>query len=102
MRAYIGSEDKGLVASSFYNGTILWNLTPMLAVTGGFIIPKSWKESAARRTQDRLRFEVNHTIIDIYEREHPQLPFCYAYFPPGNFWVYEPTSYEKLSQSWRE
>lgn len=102
IRAFVGSDDKGLVASNFYNGRILWNLTPMLVVSGGFVVPNDWVTSIETNTRDRLRFEINHTIIDIYEREHPQLPFCFSYSPTLHRWIYEPTSYEQISQFWRE
>lgn len=94
MRAFVEKEFKGVIKSRWYSGETIWNMTPRLNVTGNFRIEREWKES-----DERLRIEVNYAIIDVYEREHHQLPFCFAYVKNTNSWNYEPASFEEISKT---
>jgi len=91
MKLFSGREEKGLVKSAYYNGTIIWNLNPRFTITGNFEIDKALIDS-----DEMLRIETKSTIIDVYERAHPQLPFSFAYVKQGNYWYYEPASMKEI------
>jgi hypothetical protein len=91
MKLFIGKEEIGLVNSHYYNGTTIWNINPRITITGNFPISSDLIEN-----KNQLRIETNSTIIDVYERPHPQLPFSFAYVKDGNYWYYEPASMNEI------
>ena len=93
MDAYLGKEHIGTIKSHFYSGEIIWNLNPRTIVGGNFGIDKEWTES-----EEIFRIEINPTIIDIYKRHHPQLPFCYTYVREKNAWSYDPAPFSELKK----
>lgn len=68
-----------------YSGTKVWNLNPTLGVSGHFSLP----ESAVGKT-GKLELVVDVTIIDVYKREHTNLPVSWVYMAAGNDWYFEP------------
>lgn len=93
--AHVGKENKGLVRSRYYNGKRLWNLPPRRRVTGNFPVKDDWHS----QKDERLRFGVNITIIDIYEREHPQLPFAFTNVKNEERCYFEPASIDEIINS---
>ncbi len=90
--AYVGKEKMDTIKNQFYSGEIVWNLNPRTIVGGSFGIEKDWIESG-----EKFRIELNPTIIDIYERAHPLLPFCYTYVgKERNTWSYDPAPFSEL------
>jgi len=90
---YVGKDYKGLVNARYYNGDIMWYLRAGESMRGNFPIEKEWYDSKGK---NRLRFEVNITVQDIYGRNHVLAPYCYAN-PPGEERMYfEPTSIAEI------
>ncbi|MCZ7673803.1 MAG: HNH endonuclease [Chloroflexi bacterium] len=71
--------------SDLYSGKKLWNLNPRLMFSGHFEMPRELIP------KDRpLELRVVVSIIDQYEREHPQLPTGFVYVADKNYWYAEP------------
>ena len=68
-----------------YSGKQLWNLNPQSSVSGHFQLPRQ-QESPG----DRLEVKVDVTIVDMYDREHRNLPVSWVYMPAQNAWYFEP------------
>jgi hypothetical protein len=75
----------GTPSGPHYSGACLWNLNPQSLVQGHFAIP------ASTGGQSKVEAVVNLTIIDIYEREHRNLPVAWVYMPEQNSWYFEPS-----------
>ena len=76
---------------NYYNGGIIWNFNPRFGVNGSFAIKKEWTE-----IEGIFGIEFNINVIDVYERNHKLLPFCYTYNKRKNLWNLEPTSHDEL------
>jgi len=76
---------------NYYNGGIVWNFNPKFGVNGSFAIKKEWLEM-----EGIFGIEFNINVIDVYERDHKLLPFCYTYNKRKNLWSLEPTSHDEL------
>jgi HNH endonuclease len=68
-----------------YSGQELWNLNPQSSVSGHFALPKNLTSEA-----DKLEISVKVTIVDIYGREHHNLPVSWVYMPTQGGWYFEP------------
>ncbi len=95
MTVFVGKINEGVIDSPYYNGEILWNMNPRAGVQGNFELKQEWIDS-----DERLFIEIDHRIIDIYDREHPQLLFCYSYVEePTETWSYEPTQHSEIAKN---
>jgi hypothetical protein len=68
-----------------YSGKQLWNLNPQSSASGHFQLPRQQENLA-----DRLEVKVDVTIVDMYDREHRNLPVSWVYMPAQNAWYFEP------------
>jgi HNH endonuclease len=82
----IGDDQSlGSPAGPHYSGTCLWNLNPQSLIQGHFDIPRTAK------TPSKVEVVVKLTIVDMYEREHHNLPVAWVYMPEQNDWYFEPS-----------
>lgn len=94
VRAFLRAQEIGLSVNPekpYYTGGIIWNLNPGHTFYGNF----SLDEKSVDDTK-HLRIEVNVTVIDEYDRNHPLLPTCYSYDKNSDSWFTEPTSFNQL------
>lgn len=82
---------------NYYNGGLTWTMNPRQVVKGSFPIKNEWLE-----LQGRFGVEFKISVIDVYERHHKKLPFCYTYVMNSNSWNFEPTTYEELKKYFLE
>ena len=85
VEVFIGGSSCGVLGGVHYSGKELWNLNPQSSVSGHFLLPKG-QESP----DDRLEIKVDVTIVDMYDREHHNLPVSWVYLPTQNSWYFEP------------
>jgi len=78
----------------YYNGETIWRLNPSTSFSGNFGI-----DSACVKSKLQLRLQADISIIDMYEREHALLPFCYTYVRGDNYWFGEPTTMKQLFET---
>jgi len=81
----IDNRPSGPPAGPHYSGACLWNLNPQSLVQGHFVIP------TPTATQSKVEVAVNLTIVDIYGRDHHNLPVAWVYIPEQNGWYFEPS-----------
>lgn len=84
IKVTIDKRPFGLLDSPHYSGARLWHLNPRSSVQGHFCIPGS------SGNQSKVEAVVDLAIIDIYEREHRNLPVAWVYTPEQNGWYFEP------------
>jgi hypothetical protein len=67
-----------------YSGQKLWNLNPRSGVSGHFLL----RETSVSGT---IAVQIDLRIIDIYDREHKNLPVSYVYSRESQSWYLEPS-----------
>lgn len=75
----------GVLGGIHYSGKQLWNLNPQSSVSGHFPLPRQLEDA-----NDKLEIKVDVTVVDIYDREHHNLPVSWVYMPTENSWYFEP------------
>ena len=68
-----------------YSGNKLWHLNPRFSIWGHFTLPGS-----AEPDDGEIKVRVEVSIIDLYEREHQQLPVEFVYLREQDVWYLEP------------
>lgn len=81
----INGMSSGMPAGVHYSGKELWNLNPQSSVSGHLPLPLSPKDPS-----DKLEVKVGVTVVDIYDREHHNLPVSWVYMSPEGAWYFEP------------
>jgi len=84
-QVFLGDKDLGIPETGHYSGKKFWNMNPRLEHRGHFSVPNEVVESI-----ERLKIEVEVTVIDQYERYHPLLPVGWVYMRDENSWYTEP------------
>ena len=79
------NQPLGAPDTPHYSGQCLWNLNPRSLVQGHFNIPKT------RDIPSKTEVVVKLTVVDMYEREHHNLPVAWVYMPEQNGWYFEPS-----------
>lgn len=82
---FMNGTSAGVPAGVHYSGKELWNLNPQSSVSGHFALPKNHENP-----NDKLEIKVDVTIVDIYHREHHNLPVSWVYMPTEEGWYFEP------------
>ena len=82
---FIGGTSSGVPAGVHYSGKELWNLNPQSTVRGHFALPKNLEN-----LDEKLEAKVDVTVVDIYDREHHNLPVSWVYMPTEGAWYFEP------------
>jgi hypothetical protein len=92
---FLGTTELGKIGDRhrYHNGETPWHLNPGIEIHGNFSVPTECASST-----EVLRIQVDVKIIDIYDREHALLPFCYTYVRETRTWFLEPTSFENLQR----
>jgi hypothetical protein len=85
VEVFINWASSGVPAGVHYSGKELWNLNPQSTVRGHFALPKNLEN-----LDEKLEAKVDVTIVDIYDREHHNLPVSWVYMPTEGAWYFEP------------
>jgi len=85
VEVFIAGTSSGAPAGVHYSGKELWNLNPQSTVLGHFALPKNLEN-----LNDKLEVKVDVTVVDIYDREHHNLPVSWVYMPTEGAWYFEP------------
>lgn len=83
---FINGTSSGVPAGVHYSGKELLNLNPQSTVLGHFTLPKNLENR-----DDKVEVNVDVTIVDIYDREHHNLPVSWVYMPTEGAWYFEPS-----------
>lgn len=73
------------IDSEYYDGTRGWNLNPLTAICGHFLLP----EAALRLEKPSVTIEIS--LEDALQRPHQLLPFGYSLLPDRTSWYLEPS-----------
>lgn len=76
----------GVLGGVHYSGKQLWNLNPQSTVFAHFPIRRE-----PQNANDKLEVKIDVTIVDIYDREHHNLPVSWVYMPNEKAWYFEPS-----------
>jgi hypothetical protein len=85
VEVFINGASSGVPAGVHYSGKELWNLNPQSTVRGHFPLPKNLEN-----LDEKLEAKVDVTVVDIYDREHHNLPVSWVYMPTEGAWYFEP------------
>jgi hypothetical protein len=93
LTVFLGVRDLGKIKNQhrYYDGETTWHLNPGIEFHGNFTVPVECIDS-----KDTVRIQIDVRVIDMYDREHSLLPFCYTYLREDRLWFLEPTSFENL------
>jgi len=79
----LNGESLGSSSGAHYSGAGLWNLNPQSLISGHFTFD-------SRSRSGKLGIIVTLTVVDQYDREHPNLPVAWVYMPDVSSWYFEP------------
>jgi hypothetical protein len=80
----VNGISSGVPDGVHYSGKELWNLNPQSTVLGHFAQPRNLNPG------EKLEIKVDVKIVDVYDREHHNLPVSWVYMPTENAWYFEP------------
>ena len=93
----IGNSDPQIAqdGSGYYTGTTIWNINPRTVFWGGFGIIQ--EQLTRVNANERFIIQLNVTVIDQFDREHPLLPQSWTWVNDAEhnrrFWNLEPRSF---------